>query len=78
MTSLMVNQKRKERSVGNLGRIKKQFCSSDMDSKTKRRFFRGKSGRKNRETIRRAKLVATSPKEKINAPEIDDPKLSKE
>ena len=44
--------------MGNLGRIKKQLCASNMDVKTKRRLFRGKNAKKNRKMVRSSKLLA--------------------
>ena len=44
--------------MGNLGRIKKMLCCSGLEVWQKKRYFRGKSGKVNREKIRKGRLVS--------------------
>jgi len=44
--------------MGNRARIKKMLCQSGLEVWEKKRFFRGKRGKANREKIAKANLIA--------------------
>ena len=44
--------------MGNRARIKKMLCQSGLKPWEKKRFFRGKSGKVNREKIASGRLIA--------------------
>ena len=65
--------------MGNRARIKKMLCQSGLAVWQKKRFFRGKTGKVNREKIQKGTLIAEINPEyqkKKDAKKITDKELS--